>query len=188
METDVTNIEVVQRKRTLRDWSDKMKDFYNKITKHGKFSGIVIAGGVLLIALIAFLILLTATPPSTAQAMGAEFQFEPDTTLVSRLEIYSLESGERTVIYEAEDHFEAPNWSRDGEYLIFNSNGRLYTISEDGGGFLPTVKCWPSAIRLREAVQEFMCCRLRAAIPDWWLEKNRHTGTAGLRMEKRWPT
>jgi len=51
----------------------------------------------------------------------------------STLEIVSVPSGERRIVYRARQHFEAPNWSRDGRSLLFNSNGRLYTISIQGG-------------------------------------------------------
>ena len=51
----------------------------------------------------------------------------------SSLEIISIETGERRVVYRAKDHFEAPNWSRDGSYLIYNSHGRLYTVPAAGG-------------------------------------------------------
>lgn len=44
----------------------------------------------------------------------------------SRLEILDLASGGREVIYETEDVFEAPNWTRDGRALVFNSGGHLY--------------------------------------------------------------
>ena len=44
----------------------------------------------------------------------------------SRLEIMDIETGLRTVIYETDTHIEAPNWSRDGKYLIYNSGGKLY--------------------------------------------------------------
>ncbi len=47
----------------------------------------------------------------------------------SRLEILNVETGLRQVIYETETHIEAPNWSRDGKYLIYNSGGRLYKFS-----------------------------------------------------------
>ena len=47
----------------------------------------------------------------------------------SRLEILSVETGNRKVIYETEEHIEAPNWSRDGEYLIYNSAGLLYKFN-----------------------------------------------------------
>jgi TolB protein len=44
----------------------------------------------------------------------------------SRLELLDIASGQRQVLYSREDVFEAPNWTRDGRALIFNSNGRLY--------------------------------------------------------------
>ena len=44
----------------------------------------------------------------------------------SRLEILDLESGHRQIIYETDDVFEAPNWTRDGKALIFNREGHLY--------------------------------------------------------------
>jgi len=51
----------------------------------------------------------------------------------STLETICLPTGERQIVYRARQHFEAPNWSRDGSYLLFNSNGRLYTIPVGGG-------------------------------------------------------
>ncbi|HAH25591.1 MAG TPA: biopolymer transporter TolR [Prolixibacteraceae bacterium] len=44
----------------------------------------------------------------------------------SRLEILDIESGNRKVIYSTTGHIEAPNWSRDGKFLIYNSGGKLY--------------------------------------------------------------
>lgn len=44
----------------------------------------------------------------------------------SRLEILDVTTGMREVIYETDTHIEAPNWSRDGKYLIYNSGGKLY--------------------------------------------------------------
>ncbi|MCY1722182.1 DUF5050 domain-containing protein [Prolixibacteraceae bacterium Z1-6] len=49
----------------------------------------------------------------------------------SRLEILDIESGFRKLIYETANHIEAPNWSRDGKYLIYNSDGRLYKFDLD---------------------------------------------------------
>ncbi len=48
------------------------------------------------------------------------------TQSASRLEILDVETGLRKVIYETDEHIEAPNWSRDGKFLIYNSTGRLY--------------------------------------------------------------
>ncbi len=53
------------------------------------------------------------------------------------LEIASVETGERTVVYRARDHFEAPNWSRDGQRLLINRGGSLFTLSAAGGGLQP---------------------------------------------------
>ncbi len=51
----------------------------------------------------------------------------------STLETIRVQTGERRIVYRARRHFEAPNRSRDGSYLLFNSNGRLYTIPVAGG-------------------------------------------------------
>ncbi len=47
----------------------------------------------------------------------------------SRLEILSIATGAREVVWSADAHFEAPNWSRDGRSLIFNQGGRLYEFA-----------------------------------------------------------
>ncbi len=44
----------------------------------------------------------------------------------SRLEILDVASGHSQIIYSADSVFEAPNWTRDGKSLVFNSGGRLY--------------------------------------------------------------
>ncbi len=49
----------------------------------------------------------------------------------SRLEILDVETGLRKVIYETDDHIEAPNWSRDGKFLIVNSGGKLYKFDSE---------------------------------------------------------
>lgn len=46
----------------------------------------------------------------------------------SRLEIFNIETNERRLVLEEDTHFEAPNWSRDGKYLLLNSKGLLYTV------------------------------------------------------------
>jgi len=51
--------------------------------------------------------------------------------IMSRLEILDVYTGQREVFYKDKVHFEAPNWSRDGKYLIYNQEGRLYKISFD---------------------------------------------------------
>lgn len=46
----------------------------------------------------------------------------------SILQIYDLESGACTVIREFDYVIEAPNWSPDGKFLVYNSNGRIYKL------------------------------------------------------------
>src|SRR5215470_5313501 len=53
--------------------------------------------------------------------------------LYSTLEIVPISSGFRQVVYGAEGRFEAPNWSRDGSYLLFNRNGHLEKLPISGG-------------------------------------------------------
>ena len=62
---------------------------------------------------------------------GAQKMSEP--ILESTLETINIETGKRKIIYQAKDHFEAPNWSRDGKSLIFNGGGKMYTIDVNGG-------------------------------------------------------
>jgi TolB protein len=44
----------------------------------------------------------------------------------STLETLDIESGDRKTLYRSPDSLQAPNWTRDGKALIYNSNGRLY--------------------------------------------------------------
>jgi Tol biopolymer transport system component len=53
---------------------------------------------------------------------------EREKQLFSVLEIYDLSTGEREVILKEKVHFEAPNWSKDGKYLLINSSGKLYRV------------------------------------------------------------
>jgi TolB protein len=51
----------------------------------------------------------------------------------SSLEIFTIDSGERKVVYKTMQLFEAPNWSRDGAFLLYNGEGKIYTIPVKGG-------------------------------------------------------
>ena len=55
-----------------------------------------------------------------------------NSSIKSTLEFFSIETGERVVIHQEDDHFEAPNWSTTGDFLIINQNGLLYKIAVDG--------------------------------------------------------
>lgn len=53
---------------------------------------------------------------------------QTENQLESSLELININSLERQVIYKTNDHIEAPNWSRDGSFLIYNSKGSLYKL------------------------------------------------------------
>lgn len=55
------------------------------------------------------------------------------TILESTLETINIQSTDRRAVYHTRGHFEAPNWTRDGKSLIYNSGGKLYTIPVTGG-------------------------------------------------------
>ena len=46
--------------------------------------------------------------------------------LGSQMEVLDIESGIRTVLFESEHSIQAPNWTKDGNSLIYNSNGLLF--------------------------------------------------------------
>jgi TolB protein len=53
-------------------------------------------------------------------------------TVTSSLYIYSLETGKANLLLSEKRHFEAPNWSRDGKFLLINASGILEKISIKG--------------------------------------------------------
>jgi len=44
----------------------------------------------------------------------------------SNLEVMEVATGKRKIVYTAADSLQAPNWTKDGQALIYNRNGRLY--------------------------------------------------------------
>jgi len=60
-----------------------------------------------------------------------------DPVLESTLESIAIASTDRRVVYHTRSHIEAPNWSPDGSYLLYNSGGLIYKLPIDGGE--PTV-------------------------------------------------
>ncbi|PHR92583.1 MAG: hypothetical protein COA69_07030 [Robiginitomaculum sp.] len=51
----------------------------------------------------------------------------------SSLEILEVGNGARTVVHTSTDKFEAPNWSRDGSYLLFNGGGKIWKLPLNEG-------------------------------------------------------
>ena len=50
----------------------------------------------------------------------------------SKVTIYDVAARSAKVVLEADAVWEAPNWSRDGRFLLSNSDGKLYRIPVDG--------------------------------------------------------
>jgi hypothetical protein len=62
-----------------------------------------------------------------------EVKQRPQPILESTLETVAISSKDRRVVFTRRAHFEAPNWSRDGKYLLFNQGGRIYKLPVTGG-------------------------------------------------------
>jgi hypothetical protein len=56
-----------------------------------------------------------------------------DLILESTLETINVASQDRRAVHSARELMEAPNWSPDGQWLLYNSRGRLYRIPAAGG-------------------------------------------------------
>jgi len=50
-----------------------------------------------------------------------------------RLEVIDVLDGKRKILHESDGRFEAPNWMPDGDELLFNMDGSLFTIPVSGG-------------------------------------------------------
>ncbi len=66
----------------------------------------------------------------------------------SRVSIFDLRDKSTRTIFQADQVFEAPNWSNDGKYLLANSGGRLYRIPVDG-----SAGATPDAINIDPALR-----------------------------------
>ena len=89
----------------------------------------------------------------TAVFSSVEIQAGPgkttaEPTLESTLETIAIDSKDRRVVRTAAEHFEAPNWSRDGRELIYNSGG--LALRDPGRGREPR----RDRHRLRDEVQQ----------------------------------
>lgn len=49
------------------------------------------------------------------------------------LEVIPIGSRDRRVVYHTTNHIEAPNWSHDGRFFLFNSQGRIWRLPTQGG-------------------------------------------------------
>jgi Tol biopolymer transport system component len=55
----------------------------------------------------------------------------------SKISIYDLQTKSIRTIYTAKEIFEAPNWSRDGRFLLVNARGKLFRLPVDGNAAEP---------------------------------------------------
>jgi TolB protein len=55
----------------------------------------------------------------------------------AELRTVDIDTGETRLIYRTEQIIEAPNWTLDGKWLIFNGDGNLYRIAADGSSASP---------------------------------------------------
>ena len=78
---------------------------------------------------LALAVVAAAQVPATQTPLG-----QPRPTYRSAIVIHDLGSRTSKVLHEADGVWEAPNWSRDGRFLLVNSGGRLYRIPVDGPG------------------------------------------------------
>jgi hypothetical protein len=67
------------------------------------------------------------------KAVFSNVELKNTKTLESTLETIAIASRDRKVIYTANEHFEAPNWSRDGKYFLLNRAGRIIKLPVTGG-------------------------------------------------------
>lgn len=78
-------------------------------------------------------------PNATEEVRFSRVQVTPLTSstaqpvLHSTLETVAINSTDRTAVYTATGRFEAPNWSRDGSYFLFNRDGHLVKLPVAGG-------------------------------------------------------
>jgi Tol biopolymer transport system component len=71
---------------------------------------------------LSFLLVWLVSVETTAQ----------NTSAGSELVLLDVTTGKETVILREQRNFEAPNWSRDGKYLIINARGKLEKVSVKG--------------------------------------------------------
>ena len=146
----------------------------------------------------------------TAIFSDVQFKSEPAASAAqsrvreSTLETVAIETGVRSIIYRAKEHFEAPNWSRDGKMFFYNRAGKIYTLPVSGGtpalwipaqptaattimASRPTADGWRSATLIRSCGnRSSRSCRARAAHPSGSRRWDLLTGTAGRPTGRRW--
>jgi Tol biopolymer transport system component len=82
------------------------------------------------------LVLLCLTAAITGSQRSTGFAHRPTAApqpaYASKIVVYDLARRESRVVHQAEGVWEAPNWSRDGKFLLVNSQGRWFRIPVEG--------------------------------------------------------
>ena len=65
---------------------------------------------------------------------NAPQQHPPAPHYRSKITIYDLATRSTRLVYQADQVIEAPNWSRDGKFLLINTEGHLYRLPLQGSG------------------------------------------------------
>ena len=58
--------------------------------------------------------------------------FAQQNNITSIMEVLDTKTGKRTVVKEFNYLIEAPNWTKDGKWLYYNSGGLIYKIDVEG--------------------------------------------------------
>lgn len=74
----------------------------------------------------------SAEAPATPEA-GSAHSPPKSSKMESLLEILSLESKQRTVVYRTEENIEGAFWSADGKRIFFSERGLLHSVPAKGG-------------------------------------------------------
>ena len=77
--------------------------------------------------ILLFFVLLAILPVANLIAQSSAAQVR------SFLEIVDIKTGKRTVVESFDYRIEAPNWTPDGKFLVYNSSGKLFKIPVEGG-------------------------------------------------------
>lgn len=78
-----------------------------------------------------FVVLLAACGQTATPELAPAVEEAP--AVESTLEIIDIDTGARRAVLTSREEIGAPNWSRDGAELIFNSGGQLYAVPIAGG-------------------------------------------------------
>jgi TolB protein len=65
-------------------------------------------------------------------AVFSNLQVQTPQRYRSKITVYDLAARSSNTVYQADQVIEAPNWSRDGKWLLVNTGGNLYRLPLDG--------------------------------------------------------